>query len=98
MHGVIGLLFDLRPATWTICRDWSAPITDGTLRVGDVTIAATSAGGPSRQFPLRAVVLQAQSLDIVREHAPTAEETSVMGRPALRIETNPLTWDLLITA
>jgi hypothetical protein len=43
-------------------------------------------------------VLRAASLDTVREHAPTAEETRFSGQPALRIETNPLAWDLLITA
>ena len=73
------------------------PMAEGALRIGDVTIAATGADGPPRQFPLRAVVLRADSLDTVRAHARTAEETRVMGRPALRIETNPLAWDLLIT-
>ena len=99
MLGVSGLLFDLRPEDLDdLSQLVGQPTTEGNLRIGDVTIAATSAGGPPRQFPLRAVVLQAASLDTVREHAPTAEETSVMGRPALRIATNPLSWDLLITA
>ena len=96
--GVSGLLFDLRPGDLDdLSRLVGQPTVEGALRIGDVTIVATGAEGPPRRFPLRAVVLQSDSLDTVRGHAPTAQETSVMGRPAVRIETNPLAWDLLIT-
>ena len=54
--------------------------------------------GPPRQLLLRAVVLRAASLDPVRAHSPIAEETRLMGWPALRIETNLLAWGLLVTA
>jgi hypothetical protein len=97
--GVIGLQFDLQPeALADLSHLAGQPMTESTLRIGDVTLTATGADGPPRQFPLRAVVLRAASLDTVREHAPTAAETRLMGQPALRIETNPLAWDLLITA
>ena len=73
------------------------PLDEGTLRIGGVTITATGADEPPRRFPLPAVVLRADNLDTVRAHAGTAAETLLMGRPALRIPTNPLAWDLLIT-
>lgn len=96
--GVVGLLFDLPPqALGSLSRLAGQPIAEGTLRIGEVTVAATEAENPAGQFPLRAVVLRAGSLDTVKAHASTAEETQLMGRPALRIETNPLAWDLLIT-
>ena len=96
---MVGLLFDLQPEELADLSHLAGqPMTEGALRIGDVTLTATGVDGPPRQFPLRAVVLRADSLDTVREHAPTAEETRLMGRPALRIETNPLAWDLLITA
>jgi hypothetical protein len=97
--GVVGLLFDVRPERLDdLSRLAGQSMAEGALRIGAVTIAATGADGPPRPFPLRAVVLRADSLDIVRAHAPTAEETRLMGQPALRIATNPLAWDLLITA
>ena len=98
--GVVGLLFDLH---WEALEGLSQlagqPVADGRLRIGDVTITGTvaGAGGSPKQFPLREVVLRARSLDTVRAHATTAHETQLMGRPALRLETNPLAWDLLIT-
>jgi hypothetical protein len=97
--GVVGLLFDLQPeALADLSHLAGQAMTESTLRIGDVTLTATGVDGPPRQFSLRAVVLRAASLDTVREHAPTAEETRFSGQPALRIEANPLAWDLLITA
>ena len=97
--GVVGLLFDLQPeALADLSHVAGQPMTEGALRIGDVTLTATGVDGAPRRFPLRAVVLRAASLDTVRAHAPNAEVTRLMGQPALRIETNPLAWDLLITA
>lgn len=96
--GVVGLLFDpMSQALPGLSQLAGQPLTDGMLRIGDVTIAAPDTGDPPKQFPLRAVVLRARSLVTVRVHAPAAQEARLMGRPALRIETNPLAWDLLIT-
>jgi hypothetical protein len=68
------------------------------VRIGDVTIWATGAERQAgRPFPLRAVVLHADDLGTVRAHARTAEETRLLGSPALRLQTNPLAWELLIT-
>jgi hypothetical protein len=97
--GVVGLLFDLRPASLdTLARLAGQPVAEGTLRIGEVNIAATGGDCPPGHFPLRAVALRADDLDTFRAYGPTAQETRLMGRPALRIETNPLAWDLLITA
>jgi hypothetical protein len=99
VHGVVSLLFDLPPAQLDrLSQLAQAPITDGALRIGEVTIATTGNGAPPGTFPLRAVVLSADHLDPVRARVPTAQPTHLAGRPALRIDTNPLAWDLLITA
>lgn len=97
--GVIGLLLDLPPeALAGLSHLVGQPIVDGALRIGDVTIWATGTDRPGgKQFPLRAVVLHAADLATVRAHARTASETRLMGAPALRIPTNPLAWELLIT-
>lgn len=97
--GVVGLLFGLDPEELVgLAQLAGQPLIEGDLRIGGVAITAMGADDSPRLFPLGAVVLRADSLDTVRAHAPTAEETRLLGRPALRIETNPLAWDLLITA
>jgi hypothetical protein len=98
VHRVVGLLFDLPPRNLDSLSELAGTsMTDGVLRIGDLTLAATGHASPPGRFPLRAVVLQAGDLDTARAHAPNARETHVAGRPALQIDTNPLAWDLLIT-
>ena len=98
VHRVAGLQFDLPPHDLaSLSQLAGATMTDGVLRIGDLTLAATGHASPPGRFPLRAVVLQAGDLDTARAHAPRARETHLAGRPALRIDTNPLAWDLLIT-
>jgi hypothetical protein len=95
---VVGLQFDLHPHDLdSLSQLARAPVADGVLRIGDLTLAATGHEGPPGRFPLRAVVLQAGDLDTAWAHASNARETHLAGRPALRIDTNPLAWDLLIT-
>lgn len=66
------------------------------LRIGDVTVQA-EAGTRSGRFPLRAVVLQADSLDAIAGGTTSAEAAALWGRPVLRLETNPDAWELWIT-
>ena len=62
--GVVGLLFDVRPERLDDLSHLAGQsMAEGALRIGDVSIAATGADGPPRQFPLRAVVLRADSLE-----------------------------------
>lgn len=88
---VVELQFAVRPEGLVgLAQLADQPLDEGTLRIGGVTITATGADEPPRRFPLPAVVLRADNLDTVRAHAGTAAETLLMGRPALRIPTNPL--------
>lgn len=48
-------------------------------------------------FPLVMVILKAQQLDYFAALPDGAKEVSFMSRPAIHIETNKLSWDLLIT-
>ena len=94
--GVIGLLFDLpHEGLIRLSHLASEPLAEGRTRIGSVNVTANAAVDPSGQFPLEAVVLRADSLDPVRRQG--AVETEFAGRPALRIPTNPLAWDLVIT-
>ena len=97
--GIVGFLFALEPEDLVGLANLAGqPLIEGQVRIGGVVITAIGADDPPRPFPLRAVVLRADNLETVRAHAPSAEKTRILGRPALRIETNPLAWDLLITA
>lgn len=70
----------------------------GPLEIGGIGVVTTGAGiGPGR-FPLRAVVLRADHLDQIAAGEPSGVATAVLGRPALRLETNPDAWELWITA
>lgn len=98
-RGVVGLVFELgAEELQSLSRLVGRPLVDSTLTIGGVSVIPADAGAPRRLFPLRAVVLRADSLDAFQAHAPSAAETSVMGRAALRIETNPTAWDILVTA
>lgn len=98
VQGVIGLVFDLDPdALGRLARLSGQPIAGATLNVGAVAMLAAGADGQrARRFPLSAVVLKAHSLDSFKE-ARDVQQTRFMGGAALRVETNPLAWDLLIT-
>ena len=97
--GVVGLVLDLRPEELGgLARLAGQSVGEGGVQIGEVTISATGGSGEPRRFPMRAVVLRAEDLDRFRAHAPTAEETRWGGHPALRVGTNPLAWDLLVTA
>lgn len=98
VRGVVGLLFDL-PAhrLEDLSRLAGRPLAEAAVQVGNVSVAATSSGGAPGPFPLRSVVLEADDLDTFETSAAGAEETRLRGRPALRIATTPLAWDLIIT-
>ncbi len=96
--GVAGLVFDLPDQEFAGLAELAGqPLADGALWLGDVTFMATGTGGSGSRFPLRTVVLRAEELDRVAALAPNASPEELMGRPALRIWTNQLAWDLLVT-
>lgn len=98
VEGVVGLVFDLDPdALSCLARLSGQPFAGATLNVGTVAMLAAGADAQrARRFPLSAVVLKARSLGSFQA-LDGARETLFLGRPALRVETNPLAWDLLIT-
>ena len=101
--GIRGLVFDggercLR----NVARVAEAELADGALTIEGVTLWPKTAlddvpriGG--KAFPLLAVVAEVQDLaglprDLREDHAVTFES-----RPAVRLRTNDLSWDLLLT-
>ncbi len=95
---VAGLVFactaeELQP----LARLAAGPAEPHPLRIGEITLTTTGGDPGQGRFPLRAVVLQADSLDAFGSAAPSTEATQVCGRPAVRVATNPLAWDLWIT-
>ncbi|HEY3408604.1 MAG TPA: hypothetical protein VGK53_10590, partial [Propionicimonas sp.] len=98
VRGVVGLVFDLdSDGLECLARLAGQPVIQGELRIGDVTVTAVEANDSDRRFPLRAVLLQADSLDGFATER-SSMTTQLMGRSAVRIQTNPLCWDLWITA
>ncbi len=102
---VAGLVFDLAPAELAcLARLVDTPLVDGVLTVGDVAVLTSNTDeepltGPGKSFPLHTVVLRATNLDaFASANAGDVKATTFMGRPAVLIDTNPLAWDLLVTA
>lgn len=93
---VTGLVFactdqDLEP----LARLAGESVDRRPLRIGGITVTATDAS--TARFPLLAVVLQADSLAAFGSGATSADASEVCGRPAVRVQTNPLAWELWIT-
>jgi hypothetical protein len=98
VRGVVGLVFELgADELRDLSRLAGRSLVGHTLAIGGVEVLTTDVSTAPRLFPLRAVVLRAARLDAFRRYAPSAEATVVMGRPAVRIETSPTAWDLLVT-
>ncbi len=99
-RGVVGLEFGLPASELAgLSRLTGQPFVDDRLNVAGVTVRATGDGSDvaRKAFPLRSVVLRAGSLESFQAHAKGAQTTTFMGEPAIRITTNPLAWDLVIT-
>jgi len=98
VRGVVGLVFACTEEELeNVARLAGETIGRRPLRVGGITLLTTGPGSGSGRFPLRAVVLRADSLDAFGATAPSTEATRALGRPAVRLETNPLSWDLWLT-
>lgn len=96
VRGVTALVFDVSTRLERVAQLAGGPGAEGQLRLGDIRVLTVAGGGPGR-FPLRAVVLQADSLDAFDSQARSDQVTQLLGRTALTIRTNPLAWDLWIT-
>jgi hypothetical protein len=103
VQGVMGLLFGMdEDALERLSRLAEAELVDGALEINGVRIWSQDAlDVPLRfrdkTFPLFAVVLKAESLDGFPQDPKEIEIVSFQSRPAIRIRTNDLSWDILIT-
>ncbi len=100
VHGVIGLVFSCDDADLTLlARLAGLPSDARPLDIGGVAVVASGAAGAGAgRFPLTSLVLEADSLDGFPAGLASAVATGVLGRPAVRLETNPDAFDLWITA
>ncbi|HEY3407161.1 MAG TPA: hypothetical protein VGK53_03210 [Propionicimonas sp.] len=97
VRGVAGLVFACTEGELErLTRLASETIERRPLSIGGITLTATGPGCGSGRFSLRAVVLRADSLHAFGV-APSPEATRIWGRPVVRVETNPLCWDLWVT-
>lgn len=99
---ILGLVFDLESRELeTLSRLAGAERKDAGLDIASVAIWSRESlddvppiGG--KDFPLSTVVLGARDFGEVERHVKEGERSSFRSRPAIRIRTNPQSWDLLI--
>jgi hypothetical protein len=98
VRGVAGLVFACTEGELErLTRLAGETIERGPLSIGGITLTATGPGSGSGRFPLRAVVLRADSLHAFGATDPSTEATRICGRPVVCVETNPLSWDMWVT-
>lgn len=101
-QGVVGLVFDLpEKALERLARLAETKLVRGALDINGVTVYSREALDVlprvgAKAFPLHAVVVRTESLDYFAYEFREAEVVSFRSRPAIRIPTNDLSWDLLI--
>jgi hypothetical protein len=97
---VIGLVFDLEiERLKELAQLVQQPFLEGAINIGGVQIWSRPClrNFPTtveKAFPLTAILLQAGNLDYFAEH--DVRECSFGSRPAILIETNRLSWDLIV--
>ena len=100
--GVSGLLFDLSPHQLKgLSRLTGQPVQEGELTLGGISFYSRESvlledGLPESEFPLAAVLLQADNLDFFQPDKTPGEQTILRGKPALWIQNPPQCWDLII--
>ncbi len=102
-RGVRGLVFDIDAAALTrLARLVEADVVDGAVDVDGVLIwsrEAMDGTWPTKPkvFPLSAVVVETAGLDAWPKKIGAGHDSRFGERPAVHLETNDLSWDLLIT-
>jgi len=103
VKGILGFVFDLEIGR---LREFSELVKEdfvkGALRIGELEVWSKSAidvfpDVADKVFPLIAIILRAENHDCFAAPMDGAREVSLMSRPAVHIETNRLSWDLLVT-
>jgi hypothetical protein len=103
VKGITGLVFDLGgESVQKLSQLVKADTGEGVLRIDRVDVWLKSSLGDfpnlhDKAFPLIAVVLKAESLDYFAAPMQGIKEVSFMSHPPIHIETNRLSWDLLVT-
>jgi len=103
VEGLLGFVFDLKPRDVLgferlAERDFEEGVSEiGGLHVWLRTAIHDFPEVGEKTFPLIAVVLQTGNLDSFAGVMRGVREISFLSRPAMRIETNRQSWDILIT-
>jgi hypothetical protein len=97
-----GLCLDVETAELrTLAGLVGGKVEDGVLRVGETIVWTKRAlhhapAFEGKQFPLVAVVLEARDLTSPALRTRGVDRTQFLDRPAIRIRTNALSWDLVV--
>ncbi len=100
--GVRGLWFNLgTDALESLAALVGGTVTDGTLEIAGVQLWSREARPEipdlsGKRFPLALLVLETDDVKPSEPGAEGTEKTRFESRPALRVRTNPLSWDLLL--
>jgi len=103
IKGILGFVFDLEPDK---LRGFSKlvkqDLSGATIKIGgiEVWLKNTIEDFPdvhAKIFPLIAIILKAANLDYFAAQMDNVRKVSFMSGPAVHIETNMQSWDLLIT-
>jgi hypothetical protein len=102
-QGVVGLVVDLpEQGLERLARLTETKQVQGALDINGVKVYSRDALDVmprfgAKAFPLHAMVVQVEDLEYFARECKEAEVVSFRSRPAIRIRTNDLSWDLLLT-
>lgn len=99
---LLGLAFELEAGALDCLAELAGAVTnDGVFQIGEQAIWTKKAlaglpAGRTKTFPLRAVVVEAASLDFFSAPFERVTETTFLSWRAVLIETNALSWNLVL--
>lgn len=103
VEGLLGFVFDLPPRDIRELKKLAdREFEDGGIEIAGLRVWLRSGlqdfpETGEKTFPLVAMVLKTKTLDAVARGIEGVREASLLSRPALHIETNKLSWDIMIT-
>jgi len=103
VNRVIGLVFNVEEEELLdLSQLVDAKIVEGIFEINGVKIFSRNAFECSKkisnkEFPLVAIVVEAQSLNNLQVEEQGAEEIHCLSKPSFHIPTNALSWDLIVT-
>ena len=102
--GISGIIFDLNKkdlnnlAALTGCSFHGNSLDLSGLKVYSRESSPLDEEPPKKEFPLSAVILQAESLDYFQQRDLALKETSIRGKKSYHLESPPQSWDIYITS